>query len=108
MSTLILKRGDTLELECQLKQAGKPIDIAGWDIRAAVVAPGGAIVHQFSAVITAPADGAYRLPAASAVTWKWPPGGLNMDIRYTDPSGYVMTTETVAITVLDAQTPPRL
>lgn len=104
MTTLTLKRGDTLDLSCALTLAGQPIDLTGWSIQCHVIAPGNVVVHQFAAVITDPLVGAYRLPAASADTRKWPIGGLNMDIRYIDPAGRVMTTETVALTVLQTQT----
>lgn len=104
MNTIEIKQGDTLELACRLQAGGEPVDITGWSIASQVRAPGGNLVHAFVAAITAPALGEYRLPASAEQTATWPAGGLSMDIRYTDPSGRVMSTQTVPLQVQPAVT----
>lgn len=104
MSTIELKRGDTLELDCVLQDGGVPLDITGWQIDSWVRAPGRQIVHKFAAVITAPLAGRYLLPATAAQTAKWPMGGLTMDIRYTDAGGRVFSTQSMPVQVLEPET----
>jgi hypothetical protein len=102
MNTIDIKRGDTFSLDCSLQQAGVPVNLTGWQIASQVRGSGGQLVHDFAATITVPAAGQYRL--GPVPTDKWPPGGLSMDIRYTDAAGAVFTTQTIPIQVQGAIT----
>ena len=89
MSTITIKRGDTLELECVVQESGQPLNITGWHIESWVRAPAKQVVHKFAAQITAPLAGRYLLPASAAQTELWPVGGMTLDVRYTDAGGVV-------------------
>ena len=79
MSTITIKRGDTLELECVVQESGQPLNITGWHIESWVRAPAKQVVHRFAVQITAPLAGRYLLPASAAQTEQWPVGGMTMD-----------------------------
>lgn len=104
MNTIEIKQGDTLDLACRLQTGGEAVDITGWSIASQVRDPQGQLLHTFAPEITDAAAGAYRLLASAAQTVVWPPGGLSMDIRYTNASGHVMSTQAIALQVQRAVT----
>lgn len=105
MSTLEIKRGDSLDLLCVVQQDGLPVDITGWRIDCWLSSPD-KVVHRFEAVIVDAVAGKYALRASPSMTEKWPLGGMSTDIRYTDSAGGVMTTRTIAVQVIERITSP--
>lgn len=106
MTTLDLKRGDTLCLDCKILRAGAALDISGWLIDCWLRRPDGNTVHRFAPMVLDAAGGHYRLLAPAAQTVRWPIGVLSMDIRYTDAGGYVTSTRTVSLRIADSISTP--
>lgn len=104
MATIEIKRGDTLPLDCELRDGGEPVDITGWQIKSRINAPGRAQVYVFEPIIIDAAAGQFSLVAPAEATIAWPAGALSMDIRYIDAAGIVMSTATASVRVIEAET----
>jgi hypothetical protein len=102
MTTLQIKRGDTLDLDCRVYEyAGGPaLNLSGWTIRSQVRKRSGALVEVLVVTITDAAQGRYTLSAPAAKTALWTPDQARMDIEYTDPSGVVQSTETTTLDII--------
>ncbi len=102
MSTLLVKRGDDVVLDCAV--AG---DLTGWGARSQIRLQSGRLLAECDVSDLVYDDGdevtRYALTVASAVTETWPVShddiDAQMDIEYTDPDGLVQSTETITIRV---------
>jgi hypothetical protein len=100
VTTIQIKRGDTLRLPCRAWAAeGVPQPLAGWSIRSQVRYPSGALAAALEVVITDEDNGFYDLIARPEVTDLWKLGAARMDIEYTTPAGDVSSTETFRLSV---------
>lgn len=104
MDSLQLKRGSTLDLQCQAKSSSAPLDITGWVISCWGRDTSDRLVQKCTVVITDAASGKFSVHVSPADTALWPLGKLLFDIRYQDAGGTVMATETFDLYVLKAQT----
>ncbi|MDO4723455.1 MAG: hypothetical protein Q4A97_01675 [Comamonadaceae bacterium] len=109
---ITVKRGDSIDWHCRVQAGGPggglPLDITGWSIacqlRSVQRNAAARLVHAFAPAIVNAAAGQYRLSASNAQTAAWPAGLAALDVRYTDATGRVMHTETVAVLVCEAIT----
>jgi hypothetical protein len=94
-----IKRGETFLLECQvLESDGTALDIADWGIASQVRDGYDVLIADLEVDIYAPEAGKYRLLCDD--TKDWPPGLNRMDIAYTDVGDRMLSTETLAVTVV--------
>jgi hypothetical protein len=99
MTQLSIKRGDSLALDCEVAA-----DLADWAVRAQIRGAVNDTLLAECVVSTLTYDDEdavtrYALTVAPEVTATWPPLRAVMDIEYTDPSGVVQSTETIALVV---------
>lgn len=104
--TIHVKRGEDLALDCRVIHLGAPVDISGWQVDCWVRSPDGRLVQPLTFAAVEPAQGKYRLSAASAQTAAWPARALVADIRYRAADGQVRYSGTFALTVQRAETTP--
>lgn len=89
---------------------GKPVparllDMSGWTVQAQVRAKaGGTLVADLELVWIDRAYGSYQLQAKD--TTSWPVGALLCDVQFTDPEGFIASSETLTIKLLADQTQP--
>lgn len=104
MKKIILKKGDTLALSCQLKDAdGLPIDLTTYTISSQVRRPSGlTLVDTLTVTITDAAAGEYSI--YSSATSAWPVDLLLCDIKYAAGASSVIRTETFVIDLREAIT----
>lgn len=96
MVSIKFKRGDTFVLDGAVSEAGTPIDLTNWTIRAQV-RMGTQLLAELDIVYVDRAAGAYRILAAPAVTSTWPVNKLQADVEYTTATGQVISTETFEV-----------
>lgn len=100
MTTIALKRGDTLSVAAALAQdSGAPVDLTGYVVRSQVRTPQGALVAELSVVVTDAPLGAYTLAATAPETQLWPVGRHACDVQYTSAGGVVSSTATFPVVV---------
>ena len=96
MVSIKFKRGDTFVLDGVVSEAGTPIDLTGWIVRAQVRI-GAQLLAELDVLYVNRAAGAYRISAVPAVTSAWPVNKLQADVEYTTASGQVVSTETFEV-----------
>ena len=103
-----IKQGDTLRLQCAMLVARTraPQPLLDWQVAASVRTESGRLVDQLEVEDFNQALGRYWLTKSPARTRAWPPELLQADIRYADPTGRVMHTETFFIRVFRSVTLP--
>ena len=103
MKKIILKKGDTLALSCQLKDSlGVPIDITAYTIQSQVRKQDMTLVDTLIVNKTDNANGEYSITATSTGTW--PVDLLVCDIKYTAGASSIIRTETFTIDLRAAVT----
>lgn len=101
------KRGDTFEHTLRVLQAagGQGADMAGWAIAAEARQPqNAALVQAFTCEWIDANVGLHKVTAPSEDTQGWPIERIEFDIQFTSADGFVMSSETIAIDVLEDRT----
>lgn len=106
MTTIDWKRGDSFVVdESGMLADGVALDMTGWTIASQIRTQRSDTLVANLAVTWLNQDiGAYHLECVD--TTAWPIGKLLWDIQFTDPDGYVTSTETVTINCIKDQTRP--
>lgn len=97
------KRGDTFTYSATLKNSatGAVVDLTGYSIAAKIRQADLTEVFTFSPSIDTPATaGIYSMSATAAQTATWAVGTHQLDVEFTDGSGTVTSTDTMAFTVV--------
>jgi hypothetical protein len=95
------KRGDTFSLSCtRTTQAGVPVNLTGYQIRAQMRDGADALVYAFTPTITNAAAGEFVLSAPASTTETWTPARYVVDIEFTSPNGVKDSSDTFIIQVV--------
>ena len=78
---------------------GTLIDLPGWSIASEGRTGSGALVQTFSMDWIDPVAQTYSMQAMNTRDWKL--GTLNLDIQFSSPSGFVISTPTAAIEIVN-------
>lgn len=104
MAAVVLKRGDTLLLTCTFLTGGTAVDLTGYTILSQARKCGnGGLLADLTIVILnqVTSTGKFTVGQTAAQTALWAPGSYLMDIQYTDPLGFVRSTETVELEIVE-------
>lgn len=96
------KRGDSWSYigKAGIKDAsGALLDLTGWEIASqARVAKTGVVVATFDCAWIDPAEQTYTHQALD--TTGWPLGDIELDVQFTSPSGFVVSTPTAVLSIV--------
>jgi hypothetical protein len=104
--TVVIKRGDTLNLHCAVRVGSDSQSTVGWEIESWIRDRSAVKVHDFEVTRIDDTKGRYDIKASASETINWPVGDLNCDIRYQFPDDVVVRTHTFTIRVVDSVTTP--
>jgi hypothetical protein len=94
------KRGDTFEVITQFKLNGAPQSLVGWQVRAQIRDANKALLKELDVVLIDELGGVFSLNATPAETELWAPVAYQCDIEFTDPFGFVISSETFRVSVI--------
>lgn len=104
MSTLRIKRGDTLLQDGRAQNDdGSVFDLTGSTVTSKVRAMQGTFVATLDVVITDEAQGQFTLGATAEATEEWPVGKLLCDVKWSN-GGDAIHSETFELIVVEAIT----
>lgn len=109
---LTLKRGDTLDLTGQIKTdhndgLGLLVrDMTGWTVMSQLRVSNAtfSLVGEITCVWIDPVNAVLNLHAAAISTAAYPIGNLLIDIKFTDPTGFIVSTQTETIVIVESIT----
>lgn len=108
MGELRVKAGSTLSIGCAYVEGstadGAAVDLTGYTASCQLRSSGD-LYAQLTVTFDSPRTlGTFVLSATAAVTALWAPGSYACDVRFVEPSGGIITTDTFVVYVDASET----
>lgn len=96
MANITHKRGDTLEWVVTLTQDAVAVNITDWTIKSQI-RQDTTLIAELTVTKTNSLSGQFSLTATATQTASWTLGTSSVDIEFTDPTGYVVSSQTFTL-----------